>query len=717
MLEFKRVGFELPESVTFENETFFYPEKIKFYKFDGYKINVIDKKSNDDKVVYKLALGSEIKAFEVISEIPEELLRHLIKVYPFDFNINTLTMNYLDNDYTVNKIVEHIQECAIKGDKATVFFHKDTIHVLKELGIEEWQKLVKNFIAKELRGYKTWSPTKSSLVDKVVNVINELDTITDTRFQLYINDDYNKEIVSGLILDYLLKKEFDLKGVQDCRNILFALSRDMVYDRKLDGVMSILNYNLANLGIFGLLSLAVIEQDTIQNRNRRRFIDRLDYYSASSIRGQRGNLFRPRNFSMQLEKILNKPTKIQTFSENFKGLSEEAVTQATGLYLSGPVSPIEGLEPLQDGLVDGLDVTIKVNNDDLRTLNYRKIANRIDQLLEESEFIKDMDTREKRLNDAKYIMEDIIDIQGMDEDNYPEMNVLMNRLHEIIADIQNKDFNTLVEDSLVVGAPDNYIAKSEALGKAIVKMPTAVIDAFSSIKKFKANPVPREKKRRGLWFKEMLYNIELAIDKIVPKGFAVGPVIIDMQKDMNNLSAKKSAAISNFKKAYNQKREDRGYRESAEDFINGYTNYKGMVISAEDFSDVVHGVADAGKGIARTGAKAVTGTAKGTIVAGKATVSGARKAVKAVKNSWRIVAIKKAFKEATVAIKYLLEHVQPEDYDIRRVAFEHLEYWQKVMNALEHEPGNERIVQSINDQITKFKKNLKELDLSDSGKN
>ena len=104
-------------------------------------------------------------------------------------------------------------------------------------------------------------------------------------------------------------------------------------------------------------------------------------------------------------------------------------------------------------------------------------------------------------------------------------------------------------------------------------------------------------------------------------------------------------------------------------------------------------------------------------MAGKATVSGARKAVKAVKNSWRIVAIKKAFKEATVAIKYLLEHVQPEDYDIRRVAFEHLEYWQKVMNALEHEPGSERIVQSINDQIIKFKNNLKELDLSDSGKN
>ena len=49
MLEFKRVGFELPESVTFENETFFYPEKIKFYKFDGYKINVIDKKSNDNQ--------------------------------------------------------------------------------------------------------------------------------------------------------------------------------------------------------------------------------------------------------------------------------------------------------------------------------------------------------------------------------------------------------------------------------------------------------------------------------------------------------------------------------------------------------------------------------------------------------------------------------------------------------------------------------------------
>ena len=328
-----------------------------------------------------------------------------------------------------------------------------------------------------------------------------------------------------------------------------------------------------------------------------------------------------------------------------------------------------------------------------------------------------MDTREKRLNDAKYIMEDIIDIQGMDEDNYPEMNVLMNRLHEIIADIQNKDFNTLVEDSLVVGTPDNYIAKSESLGKAIVKMPTAVIDAFSSIKKFKANPVPREKKRRSLWFKEMLYNIELAIDKIVPKGFAVGPVIIDMQKDMNNLSAKRANAISNFKRAYNQKREDRGYRESADDFINGYTNYRGMVISAEDFSDVVHGVADAGKGIARTGAKAVTGTAKGTIVAGKATVRGAKKAVKAVKNSWRIVAIKKAFKEATVAIKYLLDHVHPEDYDIRRVAFEHLEYWQKVMNALEHEPGSERIVQSINDQITKFKKNLKELDLSDSGKN
>ena len=699
-MEIKKVTYTIDIPRNSKNEYFILPEKCNFFTFEGFKIILLDKKSTSDKLIYRLSVDRHVMNFTDSGDgIPKDLLRLFIKVNPF--NMDTCINDLSNTNKDTSDILENLEKDVVKNKYLTVFFHKDAFKILKALGVENAKSYIDNFICEELTWWRmSFSAVSLTYSQRIQDFTNEINTITDTRFHLYTNDYEYDSMVGHLLMDYMLNHDTSLTNVRDYRNLLFALSRDMQYDMKLDGLVSLLNLNLSKLGLFGLRLLYILEKDILSdNRTGRRFNTKLIDYNTDMVANQ--ILQRVQNMCKRFYNV----GPMVTFSENFNGLSENMITQATGLYLSGQPQPISGLEPLRQGLVDGLSLGLKINKPDLRTLNYRKLANRINIIEERSEYMENIEDKERLIEDAKYVLEDILNLQKNENDPYPELDILLAKLQEIIDSILNKEFNTLVKQSI----EDDVVTAFEGVKPTVMRAPTAVIDSLKTIKEFIKTPVPKNSKKRSLFFKEVLYNIEVGIDKVLPKGFALGPIIIDLEKDINSGKAMRNARIQNFKKAYNDKREERGYRESVEDYINGYTEYKDFVISAEDFSDVVDTAVRGSKKIGKTAVNVGVGTTR-------AVNKTAKKVVQEVKNSWKIVAIKKIFKEATIAMKYLTEHVSPEDYDIRRMAYEHLEYWEKVLDAVKGEPGAVRVHNFIESQISKFKKKLKDLDLDDSKK-
>lgn len=671
-------GVRNSETMVGDNPGF--PKKINYFKHNAFEVNVLGSRINSEgRREWTVSFDNQIEVFKGDIENHEELVGRLVQIVPLELSKKWILdfFNEYPSGETFSKYLSEALESIRDKKECSVFIHKDFFKIMEELEVVDATRFLDNFIEKLIKKSFEKKYTKAEISNKLETLFLEFNTLTDYKVQQYINNPMMSQILVILLLDYILTDSIrgtyhvgkDFKFYQE---FIYTLSRDMFYQTKIENVLGIINTNKSKMGPLGWLVLAAIEEDKERN-NPLYKIESMSYnnYDVKKL------------VSKQIEKILFSQYMDKnffdqkTYGENFSGLSESQVSQSTGLYLTNQPTTIASLNPANDLHGNPID-SVEVNKSNLRTMNYRKIANRIDQLEDDAAVIQNLEQKESLLETAKFIVNDIFDIQQQDENQYPEMNVLLDKVQEVITQINNAVIGEGISPSGegVVGD----VAKE--IGKHIMKFPTAIVDGFKSITAalnmdFLSDRDKSNKKYMGdrpLLAKRLFMRIEELTDKILPDAIKIGPIVLEADKMKNQAMMAKANMKNRWMQAYDKRREERGYdtKRLAENYIEDFINYKDMEISSEDFNDVV---------------------------------KGTKRTISAAKNTWRIIAMKKAFREAKIALKYLLEHTNPEEYDVRRVAMDHIEYWEELAERFEAENNEEstKMAKAIRREMNAFK--------------
>ena len=670
-------GVRNSETMVGDNPGF--PKKINYFKHDAFEVTVLGSRINSEgRREWTVSFDNKIEVFKGDIENHEELVGRLVQIVPLNLSKRWILEFYNEwpSDDTFTKKISDVLKSTEEREECSVFIHKDFFKVMEELEVVDATRFLDNFIEKLIKKSFEKKYTKAEIANKLETIFLEFNTLTDYKVQQYINNPMISQILVLLLLDYILTDSIrgtynTGKNFKFYQEFIYTLSRDMFYQTKIDNVLGVLNTNKSEMGPMGWLVMAAIEEDKERN-NPLYKIEVIGHKDSERYRVVKeiGNIL--------FSKYMEKPFFDQkTYGENFSGLSENQVSQSTGLYLTNQPTTIASLNPAVDLQGNAID-SVQVNQSNLRTMNYRKIANRIDQLEDEASVIENLEQKESLLETAKFIINDIFDIQQQDENNYPEMNVLLEKVQEVITNINNAIIGeeTIPSGEGVVGD----IAKE--VGKHIMKFPTAIVDGFKSITAalnmdFLSDRDKSNKKFMGdrpLRAKRFFMRIEELTDKILPDAIKIGPIVLEADKMKNQAMMAKANMKNRWMQAYDKRREERGYdtKRLAESYIEDFLHYKDMVVSSEDFQDVV---------------------------------KGTKRTVSATKNAWRIIAMKKAFREAKIALKYLLDHTNPEEYDTRRVAMDHIEYWEELAERFEAENNEEstKMAKAIRKEMNAFK--------------
>lgn len=655
------------------------PKKINYFKHDAFEVNVLGSKINSEgRREWTVSFDNKIETFKGDIENHEELVGRLVQIVPLDLSKKWVLEYYNEwpSEKTFTQKITELLKSVEEREACSVFIHKDFFKVMEALEVVDATRFLDNFIEKLITDTFETKFTKAEIANKLETIFLEFSTLTDYKAQQYINNPMLSQILALLLLDYILVDKIrgtynigkDFKFYQE---FIFTLSRDMFYQTKIDNVLGILNTNKSKMGPMGWLVLAAIEEDKERN-NPLYKIEVISYKDSEHYRivKEIGNIL----FGKYTERGF---FDTRTYGENFSGMSENQVTQTTGLYLTNSPTTIASLNPANDLHGNPID-SVQVNKSNLRTMNYRKIANRIDKLEEDAVIIKNLAQKESLLETAKFIISDIYDVQQQDENNYPEMNVLLDKVQEVITTINN----AVIGEENTPSAEGVVGDVAREVKKQVMRFPTAIVDGFKSITAalnmdFLSDRDKENKKFMGdrpLLAKRLFLRIEELTDKILPDAIKIGPLVIEADKLKNKAMMAKANMKNRWMQAYDKRREERGYdvNRLAENYIEDFLHYKEMVVSAEDLHDVVRGT---------------------------------KRTISAAKNAWRIVAMKKAFRETKIALKYLLDHTDPEEYDIRRVAMDHIEYWEELAERFEAENNEEglKMAKAIRKEMNAFK--------------
>lgn len=669
------------------------PTNIEYYTHDAFDIDVLSSNINQYlKTEYTVSIAGQIKKVIGKTGIINDVMKKMVKIIPLDFHGVGAMID--DHEELVDKLYKRLNSLEYR-ESCTVFIHRDFYKVAKKLNIDNRAKYLNKLIEQSFKDSMNHDWTRHNIASKVEDILLEVSTLTDTRCQVYMGSGRLSSLITLVFLDYLTTSEFPIDDFTFHRELIFALSRDMFYKTKIENVLGILKKNRADLGPLMWMLMEILEKDKL-NSNPLYMMEKIAHL-GSDVGLDVTDAMRKLLFNNYM-----KPEAFDTkaYSENFEALgttNQNIISQVTGLYLSNNPKTIASYsvpEELSGSTIDNVD--IKWSKDSLRTMNYKKIAKNIDKL-EESRFdIKTQEERASLLETAKNIISDIYDIQNSDETKYPEMEVLLDKVQEIITEIQNQPLGEEAEDLSTQG--EGVISAAAKVGRGIVRLPSNIVRAFKMLGRpldiFRwSNEYDDERKNSGEYKNKgpmlatrFFLKIEEIIDKAIPNSVKLGPIGINTDK-MNNQRMLKKVRRQSKNRFMAEKIKDKWdatAKESlntAEKYIDTYLDYTDYYVGKEDAMDVMKSIGN--------------GTAKAT-----------RASVKAGKNAWRWYTIKKAFKEAMTAINYIAEHNSVNEYEIKRIAMDHIKYWEGVASAMEENLETEKMALSIRKELIKFKKKL-----------
>nr|DAS13864.1 MAG TPA: Permuted papain-like amidase enzyme, YaeF/YiiX, C92 family [Caudoviricetes sp.] len=671
------------------------PSEIKYYTHDAFDITVLSSNVNQYlKTEYTVSIAGQIKKVIGKTGIVNDIMKKMVKVIPLDFiGIGSLIDDEVE---LVDNLYKRLSD-AERREKCTVFIHRDYYKVAKKLDIDNPGKYLGKLIVNAIKDsmHKSW--TRHEIASKVEDILLEVSTLTDTRCQVYMSSNRVSSMIAFVFLDYLLSDERDFTFHKE---LIFALSRDMFYKTKVDNVLGILKKNRADLGPLMWMLMEILEKDRL-NTNPLYMMEKIAHL-GSDIGLDVSNAMRKLLFNNYMN-----PEAFDTkaYSENFEALgttNQNIVSQVTGLYLSNNPNTIASFsvpEELSGSTIDNVD--IKWSKDSLRTMNYKKIAKNIDKLEEARLDIKTEEDRQSVLETAKHIISDIYDIQNSDDNKYPEMEVLLDKLQEIITDIHNQPLG--IEEDELSTSGEGVVGAVGAIGSGIIKLPSTIVRMFKMLGRpldiFRWDKEYEDERKAGndyknkgpMLAKRFFMKIDEIVDKAIPNSIKIGPLAINTDK-MNNQRMLKNLRKQDKKRFIREKVKEKWRntaKESVDSYIEDFVNYESYYVGKEDAMDMVK-------------------------AAGRKTVAASKATFKAGKNAWRWYTIKKAFKEAMIAINYIAENNSVNDYEIRRIAMDHIKRWESISYAMEENSETEKLALKIRKELIKFRTKLAKKNINTS---
>lgn len=681
------------------------PSNIEYYTHDAFDINVLSSNVNQYlKTEYAVSIAGQIKKVIGKSGIVNDVMKKMVKVIPLDFNGAGSMID--DHEELVDKLYKRLISLEYR-ESCTVFIHRDYYKVARKLNVSNPVFYLNKLIAQVIKESMSRDWTRHSVASKVEDILLEVSTLTDVRCQVYMGSSRLTSLIALVFLDYLTTSDFPIDDFTFHRELIFALSRDMFYKTKIENVLGILKKNRADLGPLMWMLMEILEKDKL-NSNPLYMMEKIAHFGLD-IGSDVTNEMRKLLFG-----VYSNPETFteKAYSENFEALgttNQNIISQVTGLYLSNNPNTIASYsvpEELSGSTIDNID--IKWSKDSLRTMNYKKIAKNIDKLEEARFDIKTQEDRASLLETAKHIISDIYDIQNSDKNKYPEMDVLLDKVQEVITEIENQPLGEESDDELSTQG-EGAISTVAKTGRAIIRIPSNIVRSFKMLKRpldiFRWSNEYDDKRKNSEEYKNkgpmlatrFFMKIEEITDKALPNSLKIGPVGLNLDKMNNKRMLKKvrKQSKNRFMQEKMKEKWDATANENfntAEKYINTYLDYTDYYISKEDAKEVMQSI---GSGTTKVAKSIGTGTVKAT----KATV-------KAGKNTWRWYTIKKAFKEAMTAISYIAEHNSVNEYEIKRIAMDHIKYWEGVALAMEENIESQKMALSIRKELVKFKRKL-----------
>lgn len=663
-------------------------DKIKYVKHTAFSINLIstdiDKYGNR---IFTVSIDHDVKEIKNINE----LLKLLIRIVPLEWKrLKQLTEDAIYNNNLETEITDMMREYFHKTyDKSeiTVFVHNNVWDILKKID-EIDNNRVESFIKSEIKYLLNQKFTRDHYISKITSVLNKLSTVNNVDLHRMLSCKYYKHYIMLVMLDYITNSITDVTFVitnmdssfRSYFDLLMVLARDMFYKLKIEDVLGIIQSNKAGFGPFVWLLFEAIYRDI--NRD----VPLLRIEKMANMGDLNSNFF-----INKLLSVIQKDCIWSTYGENFDLYGEENFSQATGLYLSDrPVQTMKGfkIDPLSGSAIPTLILDVDEKN--LRTMVYRDLAQKLNVLEEDVLYINNLTHKREILSRCKHLMREIIDARN---DNHLELDILQDKLQRIITTAQNCSFDTEVAGEGVIGD----------IGKAVIKLPTAIIDHFRAIKESQKELKETTRRtpigKKSHTFKRIFMNIEEALDKCIMKGTKVGPVILDAEKSLNSAKAKHISKKVTRQRIYDEKRRERGYNVDrdryGESYIDGMVNYTTVYVG-EDVLETV-----------KSGAKA---TGRGMKKAAASTVKGGKFLAQKAKDAWRIHGIKIAFKQSINTFQYLMKHHNSESYDIERMALDHIEKWEEKLSDMQFDSESKAVVKALRKELAKYKTKITELE-------
>lgn len=739
------------------------PKNIEYYTHKAFNVAVAGSRtSTTGENITTIGFDNRIEEFTGATNTISAVLERLIRIIPF-------SVKYLFKSHESQPRTDHytsltndIQETlsAVEDKKCcSVFIHEDFFKIMKELNVKEVTSLLNEYLPKFIEQSYEINWTHAEIAAKLEDLFLEVSTLTDDRCLGFLSHPLTGDLVYLIMLDYLTSNKIPMGSninFKFYRELLLALSRDMFYETKIENVLGILDMGKDKMGPLVWMVIDVIERD--KNRAKGgQFLRRVENLACgfgdrtpiNVINGIRQILFSNyKSYDMFTEK---------TYGENFDmalpaGIGNAQASQLAGVYLSGqPIQTIANctVSDLSENPISGM--TVEYAKDSLRTMNYKKISNKLDKLEEDLLDMKTQEDRESLLATAKFIVTDIFDIQNRDENHYPEMTVLLDKTQALVEKIQTtplgEEFNPYGEN--IRNTVKKAVIKVGSIPYKIRNQFKALPDIIDPDLDKDGDGVPDEPMKPDLAHKYLMgvEKIMMGIgfsgksarvaqqrhrvakaardkanqdaerefeEKLQQRGTAIADKMRakyeeQKQKALDKHQEKKAAKlakkqakldgiIGNFQRS---EAESAMYAAGAEAYIDTFFEF---VPAWEDSDPYDFNVTD-DKGSALKG---FAGKVKNAAVAGsKGVVKGAKGLKGGLQNQWKILVIKKAFKDALICIDYLTRNADDGEYDIRRIALDHLQYWEGVAYQLEDDPNvSEKIPKAIRKQIKKFKLKL-----------
>lgn len=693
-------------------------KKIILLEHDAYPVKFLQDVGDG----YRVSIGSKIEKWSK-SDLKSSLAKY-IYVYPFHF----LKVNYNGDLDDILNIVEKAR--SHDNEKFTVVIPEGLSQALKDASLND--EIINKVITEKMES----KGSPAYLKDILEKFWYELVDTTDAKSYLLLGDSQWTQVFNLHFLDRLAKGNnyYNVYGQPNREEVLlnklaFVITRGYNIDRTLEELASIIELDITEYG----LGIMLVLNSCLSTFNNNTYFNTL--FDQSRINHI---VWRANNFTDQLAKHIRRLSKLNvtTYGENMLPLGENSLaSQAMGPYLSEYKNPIVGLRPLESGVISPVNgVTpleerdpgilkshaLDINKNALRTIQYKKISNRIDDLIEMSDCIENDDAKEKAINLAKSILEEIYNTRKANEmkrEAFNELDALTSKVEGIVADIQIKKYDAAGEGLNRSG--EAGIIRS--IGKGLMRIPTAVADKIKSL--FTAQNTYKKAVTEGKIgpIKEFFQRAQVALDTITPPSLMIPPHIpvvgglgITTHMKYDHI-AKRELRRQDRKEKYEELREERGYRES----IDLYTQFENMELyeageAVDELLDTAGRFARGAKDVAVATGQVAT---KGAKAAAKGTVAGTKFVAKKADDLWKIQAIKKIFKEVKTAILTTQKNeVLYNNTNVQRIINDHIDYWERYNDTLKDNPEYEGISKAIDKELASFRKMLKKHKIASEGK-